>query len=229
MSYTSRQIATFEIGPCATSIEGHRISVFGTAQCPSREFNAARGHCDLSRFRSCLLPGSISTFRLCEAFGSISTLLLDHQSRILLPFRSDPTRPFAEREWLVKPTEEGQTIVQNMKSQISTHLWPPLATSSTGKDLLSSLPLEILSMILSNLVVEETPIPLKNARLNVRLPGHQHHSKRCCGHCRGDDFTVQNDEECRCTGLLSYSTSCRCVSLSEGIFFVSKSIRDEAL
>jgi hypothetical protein len=93
----------------------------------------------------------------------------------------------------------------------------------------SKLPAELRSMVLSHAVVEEAMVPLKNPRLQICSPRHKIHAKRCCGHCRGAGIVVDCDLNCRCINMESYSTSCRCVSLSDGIFFVSQEARAEAL
>lgn len=54
------------------------------------------------------------------------------------------------------------------------------------------------------------------------------HASQCCGRCRA--FEVLSDCGCRCNSYYSsMSTACQCVSLSTGIFFTSKAIRNEAL
>jgi hypothetical protein len=87
---------------------------------------------------------------------------------------------------------------------------------------------ELQYMILSYMVVEQAMIPLPNARLisSIAVTSYSH-SERRCGYCRG--FDIKSDEDCRCVNSISYSTSCRCVSLFDGIFLVSKEIRIEAM
>lgn len=174
------------------------------------------------------LPSCSNALRLLECVKPLAPLRQ-------FCFSASPSGCFAvpngcwdQCDWF-DPTKQGQFIIHKMKKQISTDICPPFATKSTEKSLFTNSPPEVQSMILSHLVVEESLVPLKNTRLNARLPAHRHRSRRCCGHCRGRNFSVQHDGECRCTSSLSYSTSCRCISLSDGIFFVSKNIRNEAL
>lgn len=84
-------------------------------------------------------------------------------------------------------------------------------------------------MIVFHTVVRSRPIPLINYRLDTNHKPIPFYSKSCCGECRGSGLLNTTEKECRCTDFESYSTSCRCITLRDGIFFVSTAIRQEAL
>lgn len=81
----------------------------------------------------------------------------------------------------------------------------------------SKLPPELQSLVIAELVVGPSMVPLR------RLSSWN----GCCGHCRGS--IIDDKTTCLCANTKSYSTSCRCVSIFDGIFLASKPIRAEAL
>lgn len=96
------------------------------------------------------------------------------------------------------------------------------------------LPAELQLMSIGQSVTDSGMVPLHNCRLVDRhhcpilnRESEYLHVKRCCGHCRG--FRIRSDEACRCINEENYSTSCRCVSLSDNIFATPDSIGEEAL
>lgn len=87
------------------------------------------------------------------------------------------------------------------------------------------LPFEIQSMIVSHTVVSRDPIPLRNYRSETCLLDST--QSGAVDNVVAPIGTTEND--CRRTDFESYSMSCQCITLREGIFFASTAIRLEAL
>lgn len=89
------------------------------------------------------------------------------------------------------------------------------------------MPPEIQSMVLAHAVTDDGRIPIQYPNSYGISPVRWPHAARCCGHCRRK--LVLTDIDCRSINNESYSTTCRCVFLSDGIFLTTKDLREEAL
>lgn len=82
-------------------------------------------------------------------------------------------------------------------------------------------------MVLAYAVTNEGKIPIHYTHSYGDIMGQWTHAARCCGHCCRE--TVLTDKDCRCINNESYSTTCRCVFLSDRIFRTSNDLRAETL
>jgi hypothetical protein len=112
-----------------------------------------------------------------------------------------------------------------MKHHVIPAITPVTSSSSTSGSSLDHLPQEVQSMILEHVIEGPACVPLYTPAMHH---SYRLHAKPCCGSCRA--IEIVSDRDCRCNGLHGNSSSgCRCLSLSDGVFQVSKGLRSGVL